>query len=315
MSHPSNHSYPGKVRFESPMETEESSYSSEAGTPVNVGNPRELIFPTLAMHCPNSLRVHLGMSLPMAQPLLVPRFNFGMDLDMPATPFAAPPTLKFNFGMNLCIPGAIPPSSLALHTLQPFNLEFSLPLPAQQPAPKPFNMGFNLPVQSTGMPLPTTSQPFNLGFNLPMAVTTPATSFGLVLAQADTSRHVGYDINNRSFQFGCKPPSPIVEWQPELIRALHPLLSVASPPAIADAAPGPSIPRPLPHTFGHVERPKLKSLVGDTERSAIDIVKRLGSEEFDHVAQMMVSGALGPGDDVRDPKPDEVLESNQMMLM
>ncbi|KAG2365921.1 hypothetical protein BDR07DRAFT_1480810 [Suillus spraguei] len=138
----------------------------------------------------------------MAQPLLAPRFNFGMGLDMPATPSAAPPTLQFNFGMNSCIPGVVLPLSLALHTLQPFNLGFTLPLPAQQPAPKLFNMGFNLPVQSTGTPLPTmlsptTSQPFNLGFNLPIAVTTPATSFGLVLAQADTSRHIGYDINNR----------------------------------------------------------------------------------------------------------------------
>ena len=30
---------------------------------------------------------------------------------------------------------------------------------------------------------------------------------------------------------------------------------------------------------------------------------------------MMVGGALSPGDDIRDPKPDEVLESNKMMLM
>ncbi|KAG2356847.1 hypothetical protein BDR07DRAFT_1380514 [Suillus spraguei] len=224
------------------------------------------------------------------------------------------------------VSGAIPPSSLALHTPQPFNLGFTLPFPAQQPAPKPFNMGFNLPVQSTGTPLPTmplpttplptTSQPFNLNFNLPMAVTTPAICFGLVQAQADTLRHVGYDINNRSFQFGCKPPSPIAEWQPELIQALHPSPPVASSPAaIADAAPGPSIPRPLPHTGGHVEWLKLKSLVGDAEHSAIDIVKHLGGEEFDHLAQMMVGSTLGLGDDVRDPKPDEVLESNQMMLM
>lgn len=30
---------------------------------------------------------------------------------------------------------------------------------------------------------------------------------------------------------------------------------------------------------------------------------------------MMVAGALSAGDDIRDPKPEEVLESNKMMLM
>ena len=29
----------------------------------------------------------------------------------------------------------------------------------------------------------------------------------------------------------------------------------------------------------------------------------------------MVGGALGPGDDVQDPKPDEVLETNRVILM
>ncbi|KAG1771582.1 hypothetical protein EV702DRAFT_1201897 [Suillus placidus] len=75
------------------------------------------------------------------------------------------------------------------------------------------------------------------------------------------------------------------------------------------------MPGPLPDTAGHQERPTLKSLVSDAERVAIDIVYRLGGELFDHLAHMMVGGALGPGDDIRDPNPDEVLESNKMMLM
>ncbi|KAG2096500.1 uncharacterized protein F5147DRAFT_778293 [Suillus discolor] len=318
MSHPSNRPYPGKVRFETPMETNESAYSSEAGMPpVNVSGTRELIFPTSAMDRPNSQSgFNLGMSLPATQPPPAPRFNFGMDLDMPAAPSATPPTPRFNLGMNLSIPGAVPPSSPVLHTQQPFNLGFTLPQPAQQPAPKPFNLGFNLPVPSKAtLPPTTSSQPFNFGFNLPHA-TPPATSSELVPDQADTSRHVGYDINNRSFQFGCEPPSPIGEWQPELIRVPQPAPPVASSlPAIADAAPGPSMPRALPLTGGHLERPTLKSLVGDAECAAIDILNRLGGEEFDHLAQMMVGGALGPGDDVQDPKPDEVLESNRVMLM
>ncbi|KAG1855069.1 hypothetical protein C8R48DRAFT_807035 [Suillus tomentosus] len=299
MSHPFNRPYPGKVRFQTPMETDVSAYSSEAGTPP-------------------------------VNPPPVPRFNFGMDIDMPVARSATPPTLRFNLGMNLSIPGAVPPSSPPPHTQQPFNLGFILPQPAQQPAPKPFNLGFNLPVPSKAMPPQTTSsQPFNFGFNLPHA-TPPATSsgqskgtpppttssqpfdFGFNLPhatppptnsepvpdQAETLRHVGYDINNRSFQFGCEPPSPIGEWQPQLIKVPQPTLPVASsPPAITDAAPGPSMPRgpslpaigdatpgpsmprALPLTGEHLERPTVGSLVGDAKRVAIDILRRLGGEE------------------------------------
>ncbi|KAG2126632.1 uncharacterized protein EDB93DRAFT_1108877 [Suillus bovinus] len=296
MSHPSNRPYQAKVQFESPMEMDESSYSSEAGMLVNVGGPR----------------FNFSMSLPIAQPPMAPRFNFGMDLDIGAAPSAAPPTPWFNFGMNLSIPAAIPPSSPALPTPKPFNLGFALPLSAQ-PAPKPFNLGFNLLVQSMGTPAlapsPPTTKPFNLGFNVPMAVTPPTTRTG-----AGPGRY------KASFRFECEPPSPIGEWQSELIRVPQPspyvaLLCVGSLPAIPDAAPGPSISLVLPHTSGHLDWPTLKSLVGDAERAAIDVLNRLCGEEFDHLAQMMVGSALGPGDDVWDPKPDEVLESNRMMLM
>jgi hypothetical protein len=30
---------------------------------------------------------------------------------------------------------------------------------------------------------------------------------------------------------------------------------------------------------------------------------------------MMVGGALGPGDDIREPLPDEILESNRVLMM
>jgi hypothetical protein len=35
----------------------------------------------------------------------------------------------------------------------------------------------------------------------------------------------------------------------------------------------------------------------------------------DHLAQMMVGGALGPSNDIQDPKPNEIIQSNKMMLM
>ncbi|KAG2755624.1 hypothetical protein P692DRAFT_20869005 [Suillus brevipes Sb2] len=295
------------------METDESSSSIEDSTPVNVCNTG----------------FNLGMSLPMAQPPPLPRLNLGMDIDIPAAP-SVPPHKPYNLGINLTIPGTAPPLSLAAQTQQPFNLGF--PLPAPQPAAMPFNLGFTVappptaPPSNTPTPMPfnlgfmvappptvlpshtppsstlppTTSKPFNLGFGLPPAVTPAA-----------TGSTVGYGINNIPFQFECDPPSTIDEWQPELIWAPQqpPVASsssaASSPPAMADAAPGPSVPLALPQTDGHLECPTLKSLIGDAERAAIDIVHRLGGQEIDHLAQMMVGGALGPGDDVRDPKPDE----------
>ncbi|KAG2057226.1 hypothetical protein BDR06DRAFT_969436 [Suillus hirtellus] len=143
----------------------------------------------------------------------------------------------------------MPPVNL-LHTQQPFNLGFTLPQPAQQPAPKPFNLGFNLPVPFKAMPLPPT--------NLKAC---------------------------RSFQFEYKPSSPIREWQLELIMMQHQdhpyLVHCPSPVSIWISPP-------------------------------LDLW-HLGGEEFDHLTQMMVGGALGPGDDVHDPNSDEVLESNRVL--
>ncbi|KAG2053510.1 hypothetical protein BDR06DRAFT_972295 [Suillus hirtellus] len=191
--------------------------------------------------------------------------------------------------------------------------------PAQQPAPKPFNLGFNLLVPSKATPLLTTSsQPFNFGFNLPHA-TLLITRSEQVLAQEDTLRdtlpqptqqpapkpfNLDYDINNRSFQFG---------WCCNLPLLFSPV--AFPPPAIADAAPGPSMPSALPLTGEHLDQPTIGSLVGDAKHAAIDILRCLGGEEFDHLAQIMVSGALGLEDDVQDPNPNEVLENNRVMLM
>ncbi|KAG1717400.1 hypothetical protein EDB19DRAFT_1923131 [Suillus lakei] len=251
----------------------------------------------------------------MAQPLLVPRLNLGMDIDILAAPSAPPPEPKYNLGMNLNIPGAMLPSSMVVHTQQPFKL--GLPLPTQQPAPMPFNLGFNCLGQTMGtspptmlpsnMPPPTTSKPYNLGFGLPMAVTPPATNSGQVPTQETMN-----SVLTIFYSIPVLQPSP-----PVTLLSIASLPSAASSlPTMADAVPGPlSVPCPLPHTGGHLERPTLKSLVGDAKCTTIDIVNCLGGQEFDHLAQMMIGGALGPGDDVRDPKSDEVLETNRVILM
>ncbi|KAG1720446.1 hypothetical protein EDD22DRAFT_854633, partial [Suillus occidentalis] len=69
------------------------------------------------------------------------------------------------------------------------------------------------------------------------------------------------------------------------------------PAAITNAAPGPST-SSLPDT------------VGDAERAAIDIVHCLGGEEYDGWWRLGSWRMI-----FRDPKPDEVIQSNKMMLM
>ncbi|KAG1884754.1 hypothetical protein F4604DRAFT_1919265 [Suillus subluteus] len=71
----------------------------------------------------------------------------------------------------------------------------------------------------------------------------------------------------------------------------------------------------LPKVETALQPPTLASLVTDAKEAAMDIVRRLGGEEFDELAQMMVGGTLGPDDDVRDPTPEEILESNRVMLL
>ncbi|KAG1817345.1 hypothetical protein EV424DRAFT_1348028 [Suillus variegatus] len=316
-------SYHSKVRFESPMSTDESTSSSEAGSPVNP-------------------RFNLGMAVPVAQPLPTPRFNFGMNVDLPTMPPpAAPPMPKFNLGMDLDLPAAAPsaappaPKFNFRHAFghscrlgasitgapKPFNLGFNVPVQGKtEPAPKPFNLGYNLPVQGAtpiATAAPTASQPFNLGFNVPLAVAHPA-------PPATTSRCVGYDLDNRfsidhplqhlsldvSLSLKLRGGNPSSSQAPQSPQepSLHapspqstpqvPSPQFSPPPAlpaaIANASPGPSMPRALADTAGCLEQPTLKSLVGDAERAAIDIVHRLGGEEFDHLATMMVGGCFEP---------------------
>ncbi|KAG2127452.1 uncharacterized protein EDB93DRAFT_1109308 [Suillus bovinus] len=273
------------------------------------------------------------------------KFNLGMDLDVPATqgPFnlgfshpvqPTPANLIQTSGMDLDIPGVqgpfnfgfgstvqpTPANVVQLSTgAQPLNLGFNLPIvpPASLqpisgvPIAKPFNLGFNIPVESkvpaTASPL---SQLFNLSVNIPVKapvnIQETSTRPPACPPASGPSQHVGYDSNNRAFEFGCQLPTPVSQWQPELIKVPEP-----SPPQEVPALAGTSTVYSivmLPNSDGHLVPPTLASLV-------IDIVQRLGGEEFDELAQMMVGAALDPGDDVRDPHPDEVLATNRVMLI
>ncbi|KAG2066584.1 hypothetical protein BDR04DRAFT_1160142 [Suillus decipiens] len=236
------------------------------------------------------------MSLPMAQQLLVLRFNLGMDIDIPSAPSVTPPKL------NAAHPA----------TIQPW-----VPLACTAASPHVFQPGLQSSRPDYGYPavnyttIKHATKAYNLGFSLPMAVTLPASNSAQVLAQ-ETSMNVGYGINNILFWFECELPSPIGEWQPELIQVLQPLLPATSLPV---ALPPVALPSFASSLSAASLVPAIADAVPGPSHATIDIVHCLGGQEFDHPAQIIVSSALGPGDDVQDPKPDEVLETNRVMLM
>ncbi|KAG2111437.1 hypothetical protein DEU56DRAFT_920047 [Suillus clintonianus] len=292
---------------------------------------------------------NLGLDLPAqeeppAGQVLQP-FNLGFDLPPCSTPAQAEPPAgqvlqPFNLGFNLpprSIPAQeeppagqvlqpfnlgfdLPPCSTpaqaeppAGQVLQPFNLGFGLlprstPAQAEPPAGpvlQPFNLGFQLTPPSTPpqaeLPASPILQPFNLGFNLNIPIKQPQE---VVPAVQTGDRHVAYTAANRPFQFNCGPLPPIGDWEPVPIRA--PSLMPADGPS------GAMPPAPVAPPARRPQQPTLASLIGNAEQAAIDIVKRLHGDEFDYVAMMMVGGRIRATENVRDPMPDEVLDSNQL---
>ncbi|KAG2127663.1 hypothetical protein DEU56DRAFT_758548 [Suillus clintonianus] len=264
---------------------------------------------------------------PPASQVLQP-FNLGFGLLPCSTPAPAEPPAgqvlqPFNLGFGL------PPRSTpaqaeppAGQVLQPFNLGLDLPprpTPPQRQPPagpvlQPFNLGFQLTPPSTPpqaeLPASPILQPFNLGFNLNIPIKQPQE---VVPAVQTGDRHVGYTAANRlnsdppaAFQFNCGPLPPIGDWEPVPIRA--PSLMPADGPS------GAMPPAPVAPPARRPQQPTLASLIGNAEQAAIDIVKHLHGDEFDYVATMMVGGRIRATENVRDPMPDEVLDSNRVMI-
>ncbi|KAG1859427.1 hypothetical protein C8R48DRAFT_774765 [Suillus tomentosus] len=158
---------------------------------------------------------------------------------------------------------------------------------------------------------------------------------------AAVATHVGFDHNNKSFQFVCKvPPAKVGEWtlapitaavpQAALVPMVRTAPNIAAVPEAALAPKSdPYTPKALPNwegAFPTAKRQKLDSasqvirqgtighLIGDAEKAAIDIVKWLNEDEFDQLAQTMLGSLIRPGNDVRDPTPEDVLDSNHAVL-
>ncbi|KAG1724389.1 uncharacterized protein EDB91DRAFT_1255253 [Suillus paluster] len=339
-----------QVRFDIPMDTnEESQYNGESRSPTS--NAAHSILALVRHRHPP--RFNFGMDIPMSavesasptmqQPLNVgfqlpiqaktpppssthQPFNLGFQLPPPSTPAqaalpAGPVQQPFNLGFQLTASSTPPQAELPAGPVnkpfnlgfqltpsptspqaelpagpvnKPFNLGFQLtpsPTPPQaelpaSPVQQPFNLGFQLPIPINHTPVAANAAPaFNLGFDLPVPATqTPEEESAAMVPAVQTAvRRVGYATNNRPFQFNCEPLSPIGDWNPPAPVAL-----------------------PV--------RPTLASLVGDAEQAAIDIVRHLQGEEFDQVVVMMVGGSLGVSESIQDPKPNEVLDSNRILM-
>ncbi|KAG2102540.1 uncharacterized protein F5147DRAFT_776287 [Suillus discolor] len=281
------------------------------------------------------------------------KFNFGWTQSHSTEKLAVPAGQPLNTSGPAAVDSEPTPSSPAPTT---FNFGWTRPIATEKPpvqASQPFNFGMN--VESEILPslpspqdvrhtrrscsntpdngVPASVIPLKRPMSLPPPSTPPQApaaehtakfNFGWKQPPSTTAAvatHVGFDQNNKSFQFGCKvPPAKVGKWTPAPITAAVPqaaLVPMAIPApniaAVPEAAPAPEsdpyTPKALPNWEDTIGR-----LIGDAEKAAIDIVKRLNGDEFDRLAQTMLGSLIRPGDDVRDPMPEDVLDSNRAVL-
>ncbi|KAG2082548.1 uncharacterized protein F5147DRAFT_783254 [Suillus discolor] len=304
-----------QVRFNIPMDTnDESQYHAECGSPMRDTDRIKTPF-------------YFGIDRPPTKPPAA-KFNFGMNIPIPPAPSPVDSRPRYNFGMNFNIPHMTPPTAPSPPTKQAFNLGFDLLVQTpehntMQPltGAQPFNLGFNLsptsndrPTTSQGNPVKkqfhlgppaTSSTPFNFGFNLGMPTGDMPPAGSVTLPVRDPSVPAGTSQHCSSLDVSLLS---LLETG-NLCSYRRPKPTTIQPDEVSSTAPL------LPNIEGVLQLPTVASLVGDAERAVIDIVRCLGGEEYDKLVQMMVGAALGPGDDVRDPKPDEILDSNRVMLL
>ncbi|KAG1861000.1 hypothetical protein C8R48DRAFT_774259 [Suillus tomentosus] len=291
---------------------------------------------------------------PQPTPPDQPAFNFGFDTNLNVSlsprPAAAQadtatvppgPPSRFNFGFEPreCTPPILQPA---------FNFGFDAGIEAS-PTPPPvarpiLDFGWNTPV-ATNDPVTPVTTPFNFGMDLdvtpqrsatPTVIPTPpppptpkpAFDFGWNLSPTPAPGpplHVGYDLSNTPFPFNCQaPPAKVGDWQPLPVRVAGPAATPPAPTRMDVAYTPKGLPNvefafpkkctPSNSAESSEPRPSLLSMVGDAEKAAINIVERLGGDEFDKLAQLMLGSIVNPGDDVRPPKPDEVLDSNRVIM-
>ncbi|KAG1856822.1 hypothetical protein C8R48DRAFT_674795 [Suillus tomentosus] len=276
-------------------------------------------------------------AVPAAQPFSPVAVN-----SEPTPPTQAP--MPFNFGFTKSLSTAKPAALAA----QPFNFGMDLeadtpsspisPLPVRNTRRSSSNDPDNA-MQASVIPLKRAASPPSppsTRSTAPVAEHTPKFNFGWQPRPSPTTgvgKHVGFDHNNQralqrittieAFQFGCKvPPAKVGNWTPVPLTAANPEAPLPSQPVTYT-------PKDLPNLEGAFPIPKRRKLdpagevmrresigiiIGDAEKAAIAIVKQLNGDEFDRLAQTMLGSLIKPGDEVRDPTAEEVLESSRAVL-
>ncbi|KAG1864535.1 hypothetical protein C8R48DRAFT_672602 [Suillus tomentosus] len=257
-------------------------------------------------------------------------FNFGWTRSIATEKSPVQASQPFDFGMN--VESEIPPSLPLPQDVQRNRRSCSNTPDNGVPASViPLKRAISPPLPSTHPQAPAAKHTakFNFGWKEPPSTT------------AAVATHVGFDHNNKPFQFGCKVPlAKVGEWTPAPITAAMPQAALvpmvrpapniaAVPEAVSAPEPDPYTPKALPNWEGAfpaakqrkldsasqvIRRGTIGGLIGDAEKAAIDIVKRLNGDEFDQLAQTMLGSLIRPGDDVQDPTPEDVLDSNRAVL-
>ncbi|KAG1900025.1 uncharacterized protein F5891DRAFT_1189108 [Suillus fuscotomentosus] len=257
-------------------------------------------------------------------------FNFGWTRSIATEKPPVQASQPFNFGMN--VESEIPPSLPLPQDVWHNRCSFSnTPDNGVPVSVIPLKRAISPPLPSTPPQAPVAKHTakFNFGWKEPPSTT------------AAVATHVGFDHNNKSFQFGCKVPlAKVGEWtlapitaavpQAALVPMVRLAPNIAAVPEAASAPePDPYMPkallnwegafpaakqRKLDSTSQVIRQGTIRGLIGDAEKAAIDIVKWLNGDEFDRLAQTMLGSLIRPGDDVRDPTPEDVLDSNRAVL-
>ncbi|KAG1798338.1 hypothetical protein EV424DRAFT_1546321 [Suillus variegatus] len=261
-------------------------------------------------------------------PVLPYRLNFGFEYWQPTPPVPQP---VFDFGFSTVMEVSLTPQPAT-----PSGLDFGWGAsvagddPVVTPIAKPFNFGMDLDVNQQRSVTPPTTPTAKMPSP---PKTEPAFDFGWNLSPTPPPAHpvhVGYDICNQSFPFNCQvPPAKVGDWQPMPVKAAVPVK--VSDPAAAPPIPAqlevPYTPMALPNvgfpfprrsppsssSDGPEPQSSLQHVITDAEKTARNIVERLQGDEFDKLAQLMLGSIVNPGDDVRHPKPNEVLNSNRVI--
>ncbi|KAG1857764.1 hypothetical protein F4604DRAFT_1931239 [Suillus subluteus] len=287
------------IHFDVPMDTDDESQSSHVGD-----TPKSFNFgfgnsPSCQNRDPSAAR-------PAASQ---PTFNFGFNMNTqaePAQPASAPKSLNFGWMQPAVSPDHMAPATTPFNFgMGPINFGWDcLPPPASpmqassmastptKLRPQPINFGWDcLPPLASPMQAPPTTATVD-----PPTPCLTQLNFGWTgkASSKEAPQHVGYDMTNKPFRFGCEgEPAKVGGWKPVPITAT---VSANSPATCSSLLVSYAAPA-LPNMVGALQLPKapipaiavatacesqelnLATLVSEAEQAAINIVKRLRSDE------------------------------------